>query len=65
MPFITVDGPSLELDRKRSLVRALTEAASKVYGIPEEAFSVLIREASPENVGLGGKLLADKLRETK
>ncbi|MBN2245565.1 MAG: tautomerase family protein [Candidatus Aminicenantes bacterium] len=58
MPTIIVEGPLLELDRKRMLVKKLTEAAVEVYNI--EHIIVLIKENPPENVGLSGEMLADR-----
>jgi 4-oxalocrotonate tautomerase len=60
MPTIMVEGPPMDIDRKRELVKRLSEAAAEVYGIGH--ITVLIRENPPENVGLGGKLLADRKR---
>ena len=60
MPTIMVEGPPLDIERKRELVKRLSEAAAEVYGIGH--ITVLIRENPPENVGLGGKLLADRKR---
>jgi len=63
LPTITIEGPKIEdLDKKRVLVKELTAAASKAYGIAEQAMVVLIKENAPENVGLGGELLADRRR---
>ena len=60
MPNIFVDGPPLlDLDRKRELVRKITDAAQEAYGIRRSAFVVIIRENGPENVSVGGTLLAD------
>ena len=58
MPTIMVEGPPMDIERKRELVKRLSEAAAEVYGIRH--ITVLIRENPPENVGLGGKLLADR-----
>lgn len=58
MPTITVEGPQLEVDKKRTLVKKLTQAAVEVYNI--EHIIVLIKENPPENVGLSGELLADR-----
>ncbi len=58
MPTITVEGPPLAIDSKRELVRRLTEAATEIYQIPH--ITVLIKENPPENVGVGGQLLADR-----
>ena len=63
MPNITIDGPVLkDLDAKRELVKSMTEAASKAYGIPKEAFVILIKESAPENVAIGGTLLTDRTK---
>ncbi len=72
MPSIVIDGPPIaDLDKKRDLIREMTESAFKAYGIPKQAIVVparrslgesgLIKENTPDNVGVGGELLADKL----
>ena len=58
MPTIFVEGPPLDIEKKRQLVAKLYEAAVEVYKI--EHITVIVRENSPENVGVGGKLLADR-----
>ena len=58
MPTVTVEGPPISTDAKRELVRRFTEAAREVYQIEE--IVVLIKENPPENVGVGGQLLADR-----
>ncbi len=61
MPTITVEGPPVSLAKKRRLVKGLWEVAAAVYdNVPAEAIVVLIRENGPENVGVGGELLADR-----
>ena len=60
MPTITVEGPAIKTEQKRELVKKLTDAAVKVYGI--EHITVLIRENPPENVGISGQLLADRIK---
>jgi len=61
MPTITVEGPHIkDLDKKRKLVKELTESASEAYGLTKEKIIVLIKENPPENVGVGGQLLIDK-----
>ncbi|MDD5583099.1 MAG: tautomerase family protein [Candidatus Marinimicrobia bacterium] len=62
MPTITVDGPIIKsLDKKRKLVRKLTESARDVYEIDD--IVVLIRENPPENVGIKGELLIDRMKK--
>jgi len=61
MPNITIAGPPIkDLDKKRELVKELTDAATKCYGIPPQAISIVINENPPENVGVGGVLVVDK-----
>lgn len=61
MPTITIDGPPmLDIERKRELVREMTDAAEKACGIPRGSCVVLIRENTAENVGVGGVLLSDR-----
>jgi len=63
MPNITFDGPRItDLTKKRELVRIVTDAAVKAYDLPEQAMVVAIRENLPENVGIGGELLADRTK---
>lgn len=60
MPIINFDGGTMTKEQKAQLVAGFTEHAHKVTGIPKQAFVVLIRENSPENIGVGGELLADR-----
>ncbi|MCE5329404.1 4-oxalocrotonate tautomerase family protein [bacterium] len=59
MPFIQFDGGQMPKEKKAELVAKLTEVAQEVLGIPSQAFSVLIRENSMDNIGQGGKLLSE------
>lgn len=59
MPLIMVEGPPIkEVERKRQLVKELTDVAAKIYGIKH--IIVVIRENRPENIGSNGKLIIDK-----
>ena len=60
MPIITLEGPRIEdLEKRRSFVRELTDAAVKAYGLPQEKIVVIMHENTREQVGVGGKLLVD------
>lgn len=63
MPNIIFEGGKLDLDKKKELVRRFTEVASEITGIRKEAFIVTIKENPPENVGVGGELLIEKLKK--
>ncbi len=61
MPTIVVDGPPIDVDKKRQLVKGITDTAVAVYGgIP---ITVLIKENPPENVGVSGELLLDRRKK--
>ena len=60
MPVVTVDGGQLDVDKKRELCADITEALSKAYGLPKEAYVVLIRENPGENVAVAGELICDR-----
>ena len=62
MPIITVEGPKIkDLERKRQLVKRVTDAAVEAYDI--EDIIVLIKENAPENVGINGRLKADRSKD--
>ena len=61
MPNVTLDGPRIQdLEKKRALVETITEAASQAYGLPRETIVVVLKENHPENVAVGGVLIADR-----
>lgn len=60
MPNIILEGPYLSREQKAQLVKEFTETASRILSIPGEAFIVTLKENSLENIGVGGKLLADR-----
>lgn len=60
MPVITIDMAMQTKENKAELVRALTRNASKITGIAEEKFIVLINELERDNIGVGGALLSDR-----
>ena len=66
MPNIRFDGPPIEdLGKKRELIKIVTDAAVKAYGLPKQSMVVVIQENHPENVGIGGELLVDRPKATK
>ncbi len=48
------------LEKKRELVRRLTEAAARILGLPHEEVRVILYEVRRDQWGVGGILLADK-----
>jgi 4-oxalocrotonate tautomerase len=49
-------------EQKAEIVQKFTEAAHKVTGIRKDAFIVIIRENERENIGVGGDLLANRVK---
>jgi len=62
MPTIIVEGPPISVDKKRKLVRKITEIVSEIYGIKH--VTVIVKENPPENVGINGELLVDRKRSS-
>jgi 4-oxalocrotonate tautomerase len=60
MPVITFDGGKLDKAQKAELAKVFTENAARVTNIPVTAFVVFFKENDPENVAVGGTLLADR-----
>lgn len=61
MPVVTVsmyEGRSL--DKKRELVRDITEVVVRVTGVPASGVHVVINEVKRENWAIGGLLWPDR-----
>ena len=63
MPTIFFYGPKLDKEKSKEMIQSFTETASRLTGIDKPAFVVYLRESTPENVGVGGQLLEDRLKE--
>ena len=64
MPNATIEGPPItDVDIKRLLVKEITDALEKAYKLPREVYTVVIKENFPQNVGVGGKLILDRIRK--
>lgn len=64
MPTATLEGPPIEdIEVKRILVKEVTDALEKAYKLPREVYTVLIKENSPQNVGVGGNLIIDRMKK--
>ncbi len=48
------------IEQKRGLVKDITEAVVKNFGVKPESVTVDITEVSRENLAVGGKLFADR-----
>lgn len=61
MPTIFFYGPARDDEEKKELIKAFTEVASRITGIDKSAFTVYLGLSSPDNVGVGGELLRERL----
>jgi 4-oxalocrotonate tautomerase len=64
MPVINVNmltGRTKE--QKQQIVAGITDVMVNVAGAKKEGIVVVINETSPENYGLGGELMVDKLKK--
>lgn len=65
MPSVVINGPKIDdIEIKRELVKDITDALEKAYKLRREAYTVVIKENPPENVGSGGILIVDKYKKT-
>ena len=61
MPIINVEGPRIsDIEKKRRFAQDLSEVAARYYDMPVEKIILLIKENEPENVAVGGELIADR-----
>ncbi|WP_238515818.1 4-oxalocrotonate tautomerase DmpI [Thermococcus sp. 4557] len=63
MPTIIIEGPKVDVETKRELVRRITNVVREIYKVHH--VSVVIHENEPENVGVDGELLADIIARRK
>jgi 4-oxalocrotonate tautomerase len=63
MPFIKIEAGKMNQETKEKLIRGVTKAASENLGIPEEAFTILLKENETDNWGVGGKVLTKIFEE--
>ena len=62
MPVIIFEGPRLTREQKEQLVNEFASAAARITNLSPDKFITLIKENSPEDVGVGTQLLADTRR---
>lgn len=57
MPYITVESGNLSNEQKEELIKKLTSVSSEIMKVPEEFFSITIKELPEKNFGIGGKTI--------
>lgn len=61
MPYISVECGALSDTQKVELIQRLTRTASEVMRVPQEFFTVTIKELPDLNFGIGGQTI-DKVK---
>lgn len=61
MPVITIEAAKMEKAQKEALIQNFTKLGSEILKIPEQAFVVLLKENSADNIGTGGEMLSTVL----
>ena len=65
MPYISIESGELSVAQKKLLIERLTATASEITHIPEQFFTVIIKELPDENFGIGGKSIDEIKRNYK
>lgn len=65
MPYISIESGNMTAEQKKQLIERLTATASEITHIPEQFFTVTIKELPDENFGIGGKSIDEIKRDYK
>ena len=63
MPYISMVSGKLTAEQKKQLIERLTQTAAEITHIPEQFFSVTLKELPDENFGIGGRSI-DEIKRT-
>ena len=61
MPVITIGGnDGITLEKKREMVKKVSEVVAEAYDLPIEAITVLVQGYAKEYIGVAGELLSER-----
>ena len=61
MPVITIAGnDGISIEKKREMVKKVSEVVSEAYDLPIEAITVLVQKYPQDDIGVAGELLSDR-----
>ena len=61
MPVITIGGNNgITLEKKREMVKKVSEVVAEAYDLPIEAITVLVQGYNKEDIGVAGELLSER-----
>lgn len=60
MPVVTVEASkSLSKETKKEMIEKVSEVVANEYGLPVQTITMIIRENTPENIGVAGKPVSE------
>ena len=65
MPYISFESGQLTAEQKKQLIERLTKTAAEITHIPEQFFTITIKELPNENFGIGGRSIDEIKRNYK
>ena len=61
MPVIQIAGNNgISIEKKREMVKKVSEVVAEAYGLPIETITVLVSGFEYDDIGAGGELLSDR-----
>lgn len=63
MPIISIEAGQVNKDQKKALIEGFTRVASETLNIDTSAFVVIVKENDADNIGTGGKMLSQVMKE--
>ncbi|RAP46194.1 MAG: 4-oxalocrotonate tautomerase [Methanosphaera sp. rholeuAM6] len=63
MPVVTIDGPSRATkEAKKEIIEKISKVVAEAYDMPVESITVLIHGSQPDNIGVGGQQLSERIK---
>ena len=63
MPVLIMKAGKISTDKKKELIKKLTDTAVEVTSLPASSFSVFIEEFDFDNMGSNGQTLSEKMSD--
>lgn len=61
MPVVTVEASkSLSKETKKEMIEKVSQVVADEYGLPIQTITMIIRENTPENIGVAGKPVSEE-----
>ena len=61
MPVVTFESSkSLSKETKKEMIEKVSQVVADEYGLPIQTITMIIRENTPENIGVAGKPVSEE-----